>query len=136
AATFSALVAGLAAAAASEATPGTTIEPPTAARVRAEAVPARAMRDGTRLSADMRNPSSAACEGWPVGFGLAKLPGRTDAASPQGLLGPDGPATRRAGSSTPADPLRVDRSSGRRQDSASARIAPPRRRGLVVSQGS
>ncbi|CAM5678978.1 hypothetical protein STENM327S_00417 [Streptomyces tendae] len=51
------------AAAASEATPGTTTEPPTAARVRAEAVPARAIRDGTRLSADMRNPSSAACEG-------------------------------------------------------------------------
>lgn len=51
------------AAAASEAAPGRTIEPPTAARVRAEAVPALAMRDGTRLSAVMRNPSSAACEG-------------------------------------------------------------------------
>src|SRR5262249_45218099 len=51
------------AAAASGARPGTTIEPPTGARVRAEAVPARAMSDGTRLSAVMRNPSSAACEG-------------------------------------------------------------------------
>jgi hypothetical protein len=40
--------------------PGTTIEPPTAAMVRAEAVPARTMSDGTRLSAVMRNPSSAA----------------------------------------------------------------------------
>ncbi|EGJ78863.1 hypothetical protein STTU_6074 [Streptomyces sp. Tu6071] len=36
------------------------------------------------------------------------------------------------GSSTPADPLRVDLASGRRRDSASARTAPPLRRGLVV----
>src|SRR3954468_701452 len=62
AATWSAFVAGVAAAA-SEATPGTTIEPPTAAMAKAEAVPARTISDGTRLSAVMRNPSSAACEG-------------------------------------------------------------------------
>ena len=62
AAIWSAFVA-IVAAEASEATPGTTMEPPTAAMVRAEAVPARTMSDGTRLSAVMRNPSSAACEG-------------------------------------------------------------------------
>ena len=62
AATLSAFVAGVAASA-SDATPGTTMLPPTAAMVRAEAVPARVISDGTRFSAVMRNPSSAACEG-------------------------------------------------------------------------
>lgn len=62
AAIFRAFVARVAAEA-SVAAPGIAIELPTAARVRAEAVPARATKDGTRLSAVMRNPSSAACEG-------------------------------------------------------------------------
>lgn len=46
------------------------------------------------------------------------------------------PATRLARVLHSCRSTPVDRSSGRRQDSASARIAPPLRRGLVVSQGS
>ncbi len=46
------------------------------------------------------------------------------------------PATRRAWVLHSCRSTPVDRSSGRRQDSASARTAPPLRRGLVVSHGS
>jgi hypothetical protein len=57
-----------------------------------------------------------------------------DAASPQGLLGTDRvsvPATRRARVLHSCRSTPVDRSSGRRQDSASARTAPPPVAGAV-----